>query len=69
MYHSIITRDSQPVRQLPRRAPFALREEIKMIGEILKADGFKSLAAHGPVLLCWSERKTTHFASVLITDD
>ena len=37
--HTIDTGDSQPVRQLPRRVPFALRAEItRMVGEMLETE-------------------------------
>ena len=52
--HVIDTADSQPIRQIPRRVPFALREEIsRMVQEMLKGEVIQESASPwaSPVVL------------------
>ena len=61
--HVIDTGDSQPMRQLPRRVPFALRKEIsRMVQEMLDGGVVQESASPwaSPVVLVIKKDGTLH---------
>ena len=62
--HQIVTGDSQPIRQVPRRVPFALRGEIsRMVHEMLDANVIEESASPwaSPVVLVRKKDGTLRF--------